>query len=732
MIDAGALIPQQQLEAGSIPGEWVATGDAPFFVWRGSLPAGVLAFRLVMESEVRGRGEVGMDSGSGYSARETVRLPEIHRKLSLDTYIHLKRPVREIRFQPIDKAGRFVIKAFELKPLSGSALFLRSVKSKWREIQVRNRLGPAFKKGVKLLLKGDFSALKGKVVQSLGSAADTTPEDYLKWRAHHALTDAKRAQMKAATAAMKDPPYFSILTPVYNAPEIYLRKCFDSVLNQIYPHWQLCLADDCSTQPHVRPLLEEYAKKDPRISVIFREKNGNISAATNSALTLAKHPYLALLDNDDEIAEHALFRMAEAIQNNPDADMLYSDEDMLDMKGVHIHPFFKPDWSPEYFLACMYTCHLGVYRTELIRDIGGFRSAYDSAQDYDLVLRVMQRTQMIVHVPDILYHWRQLPTSTASGASAKPKAHITAQNALKDYVRACGRGGTVEDGPAAGFHRVRYEIKATPKVSIVIPSACRLVKIKEKESYYALHCIQSILEKSSYKNLEIVVLDRNQMPAELQAKLETLGVKRVAYDEPFNWSRVNNLGARKTSGEQLLFLNDDMEVISPDWLEAMLEFAQVPEIGAVGAKLFFEDGTLQHAGVAIIDGKPGHPYYAIDGAHLGYFMSNVVHRDVCTVTGACLMTRRDVFGAVGGFTEEFPLNYNDVDYCLKLLEAKKRVVFTPYAQLTHYESVTRAKNANTSAELARFHAIWKEKFPRDPYYNSNLNADYRISMDEIV
>jgi len=375
----------------------------------------------------------------------------------------------------------------------------------------------------------------------------------------------------------------------------------------------------------------------------------------------------------------------------------------------------------------MYTCHLGVYRTEIVKRIGGWRKQFDSAQDYDLVLRFTATGAKVHHIPDVLYHWRTLPSSTAANTGAKPEAHQRAQNALREHLASIGRPGTVLDGPGEGFHRIRYQIRGNPKVSIVIPSACRRVELRGRKTWFVLDCVASIRRLSTYQNLEIIVLDNDDMSAELSDALAPYDVRKISYTEPFNLARKINLGGFSAAGEHLVLLNDDIEVITPDWIEAMLEFSQWEDIGAVGAQLLFPNDTQQHNGVNILQGNPGHPFYQFPADHPGYYNSSVVHRNWTAVTGACLMTRKDVYVAVGGFSEEFPLNYNDVDFCLKLNRAGKRVVYTPYAKLYHHESVS--KSGNDLAELEAFKAAWAQRIPHDPYYNPNLTmtmCDFRI------
>jgi GT2 family glycosyltransferase len=624
-----------------------------------------------------------------------------------------------LRFAPAPLSTTFALLEFRVEPLSDLWMLWEAVRWKYYDMRTRRNFSRSFKYGLGLLLKFDFREFAQKLFPP---EASSPQQCYETWRAKRFITPRRRALLAEELAQWPRAPLVSVLLPIYNVPETVLRKTLDSVLAQIYPHWELCVADDRSPAPHVRAVLDDYARKDARIKVVYRETNGHISAASNSALELATGEYTALLDHDDELAPHALLEAARAIVAEPGLDFIYSDEDKLDAGGRHIDPFFKPDWSPEYFLACMYTCHLSVFRTALLREIGGFRSAFDTAQDYDLTLRIVERTRAIKHIPDVLYHWRMLPTSTASGAFAKPKAHGVAQAALREHLHRRGLKGNIEDGPAAGFHRAHFEIVGQPKVSIVIPSNCAPKTLGGRRIDVLEQCVRSVVERSTWRNFEIIVVDRNQMPPELEARLAKLGVRRVTYSEEFNYSRVNNLGARHATGSHILLLNDDVEVVTPGWLEALLEFSQQDGIGAVGAKLLFPGGRLQHAGVTVIDGGPGHTYHRFPGGDPGYFLGNLVHRNCSAVTGACLLTRKDVFDELGGLDESFPLNYNDVDYCFRVLASGRRVVYTPYAQLYHYESLSRPKGYRPD-ELARFNARWAHVFPVDPYVNPNLTTE---------
>ncbi|WP_421658643.1 glycosyltransferase family 2 protein [Leptothermofonsia sp. ETS-13] len=551
---------------------------------------------------------------------------------------------------------------------------------------------------------------------------------YDQWVTNHRLTRSQIQEAKRQIEQWELRPKFSVILPVYNVEAQWLEKAIQSVLNQIYPDWELCIADDASPAPHIKPLLTRYSKLDPRIKVVFRPENGNIVAASNSALELATGDYIALLDHDDELAIDALFETAKLINQHPDADFIYSDEDKIDTQGKRKDPFFKPDWSPDYFHACMYTCHLGVYRTNLIREIGGFRPGYDGSQDYDLVLRVVEKTRNIYHLPKILYHWRIIPASvTAGGEQAKPWAYIAARKALEDMLARSPYPGWVEETPRPGFWRVRRHIVGEPLISIIIPSAGRVMETPKGPLNVLENCIQSI-QRSTYPNFEIVVVDGYDIPAPtletlLQPAVESPTIRLVRCAEPFNFAQRINLGAQNVHGDFLLLLNDDTEVLTSDWLESMLEFAQQTEIGAVGAKLLFPDGRIQHAGVMVLDGNAGHAFHGADGDHPGYFCSNVVNRNYLGVTAACLMMRSELFFQLGGMDEQFPLNYNDVDLCLKAHQAGYRNVVTPYVQLIHYESASRPKglNPNEWENLNRKWGAYFKKLKYDPYYNPNLS-----------
>jgi O-antigen biosynthesis protein len=560
-------------------------------------------------------------------------------------------------------------------------------------------------------------------------------ENYQIWLNQNHPRKADFHKMAETVEIFSHKPLISIITPVFNTPELFLRQAIESVINQVYPYWELCIADDASTKPHVKRIIEEYATKDKRIKVVSRKENGHISRASNSAIEIATGEFLALLDHDDLLTPDALYEVALLLNRHPDADMIYSDEDKIDEQNKLKEPFFKPDWCPDSFLSRMYTCHLGVYRKTLVDQIGGFREGYEGSQDYDLVLRLSEKTDNIFHLPKILYHWRVHFESAASNPDAKSYATSAAQKALADALLRRGETGRVT--PAAnltGHHIIRYEISDYKLVSIIIPTR-DLAEILDK-------CLTSIFEKTVYPNYEVVLIDngsKEQETTDVIAKWqekESSRFKCYPLDIPFNYSKINNYAVSTASGEYLLFLNNDIEVISPDWVNAMVEQAQRASIGAVGALLLYPDNTIQHAGVVMgIGGVAGHSHKHYPADVPGYFNQLGTVNNYSAVTAACLMCRREVFEAVGGFEEELKIAFNDVDFCLKIIEKGYRNIYLPHVVLYHYESKSRGyedtpeKQARFGKEIDYMKKKWKKYIDYDPCYNLNLTSqheDYSI------
>ena len=517
-------------------------------------------------------------------------------------------------------------------------------------------------------------------------------------------------------------PFISIILPVYDTHPEHLRKALESVMNQYYPKWELCICDDASGAPHVREILEEYRDRDPRIKVVFSESNAGIARASNRALGMGTGEFIGLLDHDDELTPDALYEVAATLQET-DADLIYSDEDRLDEKGQRKEPAFKPAWSPDLLLSCMYLGHFCVYRKSIVDRIGGFRADFDRSQDYDLALRFTEATTKIAHIPKILYHWRRV-SSSASGLSAARGAVTEAgRRALIGALSRRAIAGEVESESVYGFYRVRRKIAAGGVVSIVIPTRDGLKHLRP--------CIASIESKTVYPSYEILIVDNGSRSSATLEYLKHSPHRVIRLDEPFNFSRLNNVAAREAGGDYLLFLNDDTEVIKAEWMTAMVEKAERKDVGAVGAKLLYPDGRIQHAGIILgAGGAASHAHCGVDGfSDAGYLNYPSTIRNYNAVTGACLMIRRDVFLNSGGFDEDrFPVSYNDVDLCLRLRKRGYLIVYTPYATLYHHESATRGKRQYPREE-ASLRARWQSDLVSDCYYNPNLSADGEFSVD---
>jgi O-antigen biosynthesis protein len=519
-------------------------------------------------------------------------------------------------------------------------------------------------------------------------------------------------------------PRFSVLTPVYNTPAPILWAMLQSVRAQTFEDWELCLVDDCSNAPHVREMLESAERRDPRIRVRFREENGGIVAASNDALEMAEGEFLALLDHDDELHPDALALVHEALLTNPEADYVYTDEDKIDEAGHHLGPFFKPNWSPERMRTQMYTCHLSVLRRSLVEEVGGFDAEFEGSQDWDLVLKVTERARAVLHVPRILYHWRMIETSAAGGGEdAKPWAFEAGTRAVQAHCERTGVQARVErDLDRPGVYRLEPELSEQPLVSIVIPTRGSTREVRYEETMLIEHCVRSIVESSTYENYEIVVVADTATPPSVLESLKEIAGERltlVPWDRPFSFSAKINLGAVRSRGEHLLLLNDDMEVVTPNWIERMVMYSSLPEVGAVGGKLLWEDGRLQHVVVRFEGGLPGHLYRGYARGFKGYANDVVIAQNALAVTGACLMTRREVFEEVGGLSTELPVNYNDIDYCLKQYSRGRRIVYDPDLVLYHFESSSRSTEVQ-EWEKEKLLERWMQLTAVDPFSNPNL------------
>jgi glycosyltransferase involved in cell wall biosynthesis len=536
----------------------------------------------------------------------------------------------------------------------------------------------------------------------------------------------------ASKNALVSGPTISVLLPVYNPPEVWLRQAIQSVLLQTYRNWELCIANDASTLPYVRSVLDEYVARDARIKVVHRPSNGHISAASNSALELVTGLFTALFDHDDELAPCALSEVATAIENNPDANLIYSDEDKIDTNGRRYDPYFKPDWQPDLLLGQNFISHLGVYRTEVIRNVGGFRVGYEGSQDWDLALRAIETIphSSIIHIPRMLYHWRAIPGSAALDIGEKSYAVDAAGRALMDHLARTNLDAELLPARNSQW-RVRYCLPTNPpEVSLIIPARDCATLIQT--------CVESVLAKTTYPSFEVIIVDNGSDASGVPAYCEELrgrGIKVIRDTAPFNLPGLNNRAMQHANGKVLVFLNDGIEVITRGWLEEMVSHAMRPGVGVVGAMLYCSDDKIQHAGVLlgyagqmIKGGVAGHVMSGFKRGSDGYFNHLNLIKNYTAVTGACMAVRREIFEQIGGFNEtDLPEAFYDVDFCLRLHAAGYRNVWTPFAELYNHETDSHGRWANSEKntgfaqeEFKYMRAKWGPLLDDDPAYNPNL------------
>jgi glycosyltransferase involved in cell wall biosynthesis/LmbE family N-acetylglucosaminyl deacetylase len=526
-------------------------------------------------------------------------------------------------------------------------------------------------------------------------------------------------------ASMEQQPVFSIIVPVYNTPPELLTKLLNSVTSQWYPHWQLILADDASPSTQIQDDLAKI--NHPRIIVLSLPKNKGIAGATNVALDRATGEFVVLLDHDDELTDDCLFELARCI-NRENPDYIYSDEDKIRPDGQFCEPHFKPDWSPDTLMSTMYVCHVSCIRRSLLEAVDGLRSDYDGCQDWDLMLRLTEKTDRISHIAKVLYHWRIIPASTAADIAAKPYVLDASRRVREDTLHRRGLMGTVEPvKQMKGYFRVNYHLQGDPLISIIIPS--------RDNSDILRRCLDSIIEQSSYRNFELIIIDNGSVEPTMLIYLDQLKTQAnttvIRHDAPFNFSELNNIGANIAKGDILLFLNDDTEVISTDWLERMGGYAQLTHVGAVGAKLLYPGGNqIQHAGVLNLEDGPNHAFLRQDPDTPGYYMRNLLEYNWLAVTGACLMIERTKFQSIGGFDETFPIAYNDIDLCLCLRNAELYNVVCQAVRLIHHESVSRGLDDLSAVKRARLQQEKRHLFDKhphyfqyDPFHNPNLHPN---------
>ena len=570
-------------------------------------------------------------------------------------------------------------------------------------------------KAVKIFFEEGFYVLIFKIKNRRKDQATLT-SDYQNWIKYNEKNNLE-------TIDLEYNPYISVVIPVYNVPDQMLIDCIESVIGQTYTNWQICLADDNSSQKSMREILKKY-ENHPKVKVVYREENGHISRATNSAIDLVDGEFIAFMDCDDTLAPNALYEVARKLNENPEYDFIYTDEDKIDEKGIQRwDPHFKPDWSPDTLMTMMYTSHLGVYRTSLVRELNGLRVGFEGSQDYDFTLRFVEKTNKIGHIPKVLYHWRQREGSTAVTPDAKPYVFEAAKKAKIEALERRNIEGKVDPDFKLYQAHITYFNSSNPLVSIIIPS-------KDNYEVYK-RCVETLHSLTTYKNYEIIHVDNgSDINAKKQyEKLDSLYGHKYIYDKmEFNFSQMCNIGAENAKGDFLLFLNDDIEIFKSDWLDILTGQASLDHVGAVGAKLYYPNSTLiQHCGVINISQGPVHMFGGLDDTIPYYFGRNILDFNVIAVTGACLMIDRNKFQEINGFDETFAVTYNDVDLCFRLVEKGYYNVVRNDAILYHHESLSRGNDVIDEAKMQRLirerdrlYEIHPQFLNADPFYSPNL------------
>ncbi len=734
------LVPFQAISSIDKQGQcsWIADSSFPLFVlgWEGQhvFNAGYMLIKLNLKPKNNCFSpRLCFDRGLGFSEDDCINLP-ITKKGNINHIFLVPDDAKALGLSPVDKLGTFELscECIILKQVNAIECYFRRLhrivkfyqNPKWHEYNNGNYKKLSF---FSLFIRQKILYRDISYFRSYKSPPPTT---YARWiAANEKPKKERRRKCDSEIFTFNQCPVFSIILPVFNPPLEYLEKALDSVINQVYPYWELCIADDASSDRDVHKLIRSYSRRDKRIRSVFRAENGHISQASNSALSIANGEFVVFLDQDDELSAFALYEFAQIVNKQPRVKFIYSDEDKIDANNERFDPHFKSDWNPELFYSINYICHLSAIDRQLVERVGGFRVGFEGSQDYDLFLRCVAtlQTEEIFHVPQILYHWRAIVGSTALSIGEKDYATPAGVKALQEFTSSVGWNCTVRRGPQPTTYRLVPQESEEPKISILIPT---------RNGYEILSkCIKSIVDRTRYNNYEIIIIDNNSNDrktidylAKLQDTHENINI--VPYKKEFNFSKLNNYAAEYAHGELICLLNNDTEVISPDWLHEMKFYATQKNIGCVGAKLLYPDGTLQHGGVILgIGGVAGHSHKYLESGSLGYFCRAALPQALSAVTAACLMVRKDIFFQVGGFDERLAVAFNDVDLCLKIREAGYRNVWTPYALLYHYESKSRGSE-DRPEKLKRFQREirfmdekWGTQLENDPYYNPSLTLE---------
>jgi len=722
--------------------------EDPQFLVRKPWPTGWVYVSWFASSEKILKMKLYLDKGSGFYEKDSITFGIVaSKKLSkYQSIIFIGHDTNVLRLDPGEVVSRFSLTDFQLMKIGGLEIFLRSIlsfikkkKMSFVDILVFLRML------IKEIRKDGWSSVRDKILEyGFIKCVNFKADDffYSLWIQENSLTEYDKLKIYKNIRNLSYKPLISVIIPVYNTEEKWLCKCIGSVKSQLYTNWEICISDDASTQPHVKNILDKYSKEDSRIKVIYRNKRGHISANSNSALGLAKGEFIAFLDHDDELTSDALYENVLLLNKYPEVDIIYSDEDKIGEDGKRFSPFFKPDWSPDTLLSHMYTCHLGLYCTELVKEVGGFRKGFEGSQDYDLLLRLTEKTNKIFHIPKILYHWRAIAGSASLDIDAKIYPYEAGIKAIREAMERREKDGWIESIPNyPGHNRVHYLVKDKPLVSVIISI------LNPPELLYK--CLDSIFSKEDYGNFEVIIINNLFLKEKLQnlikrsKKLKADRIKIVGLDNQFNHSRLYNSAIKMAEGKIVVFLNSCIEIVSDNWLEELVGYAIRQRIGAAGGKIL-NSGCVNIMNAGIILGLNecfGFSHKGFDKKSPGYFGRLLVNSNYLAVGGGCLVTKKELFEKVGGFDERLTLIFNEVDLCLKYYSRGLYNVILPHIEFK-YNGVKGSSYENNfgehdgqKEEIEILKNRWGKFLLRDPFYNPNLTLereDFSIKLENLT